>query len=176
MQSVPARIFSVDGGHWVEIVKGDLALAEDCLAPHGVITLDDFHRPECADVSTGYFEWYSARQRAIVPFAIGFNKLYLCEANWVERYGCVIANDTFLKAFFSRITSLNGITVLVYQEHFLPEWSLRKRATGILKLYHPDLFVSLRDSRIRRAASLFPGAIGSSASAKRSKSPGSTRL
>ena len=85
-------------GTYPGAVKGDLALAEDCLAPHGVITLDDFHRPECADVSTGYFEWYSARQRAIVPFAIGFNKLYLCEANWVERYGCVIANDTFLKA------------------------------------------------------------------------------
>src|ERR1700761_238614 len=74
----PVRLFSVDGGHWLDIVRNDLAVAEDTLAEGGVIALDDFHRPEWPEVSAGYFKWFETRKKNVVPFAIGFNKLYLC--------------------------------------------------------------------------------------------------
>src|SRR4051812_2969356 len=45
------RFFSVDGGHWLEIVHNDLRLAEASISEHGVIALDDFHRSEWPDVS-----------------------------------------------------------------------------------------------------------------------------
>ena len=67
----PVRFFSVDGGHWLEIVQTDLRLAESSLSDHGVIALDDFHRPEWPDVSAGYFAWYASRSRLIVPFPSG---------------------------------------------------------------------------------------------------------
>jgi hypothetical protein len=63
----PARFFSIDGGHWLEIVQNDLRLAEASLATHGVIALDDFHRAEWPNVSAGYFAWYPSRKKPLVP-------------------------------------------------------------------------------------------------------------
>ncbi|HEY0767506.1 MAG TPA: class I SAM-dependent methyltransferase, partial [Steroidobacteraceae bacterium] len=77
------RFFSIDGGHQIDVVRSDLLLAEQTVAGHGVIALDDFLRPEWPDVSAGYFAWFAHRSKSIVPFAIGFNKLYLCEQSHV---------------------------------------------------------------------------------------------
>jgi len=66
----PVRFFSVDGGHWLEAAKSDLALAEATLAPHGVIALDDFHRPEWPEVSAGLFAWLAERKRPVVPYLV----------------------------------------------------------------------------------------------------------
>jgi hypothetical protein len=62
-----ARLFSIDGGHWAEVVRNDLSIAENSLAEHGVIALDDFHRPEWPEVSAGYFAWHANRGKSIVP-------------------------------------------------------------------------------------------------------------
>lgn len=36
------RFFSVDGGHHFEAARSDLQLASCLLAPHGILSIDDF--------------------------------------------------------------------------------------------------------------------------------------
>jgi hypothetical protein len=136
---------------WTGIVRNDLRLAEATLGECGVIALDDFLRAEWPDVSTGYFEWLRERSRPIVPFAIGFNKLYLCEERYRALYRKVLDDSSFLKVFLSRHYDFGGTDIYVYQKFALPEeWNLRTRIEEYIKLYHPDLYVRLRAARSSR--------------------------
>lgn len=138
----PVRVFSVDGGHWREIVVNDLKLAASVLSDHGVIVLDDFMRPEWPDVSLGLFEWFESSDKSVVPFAIGYNKLYLCRRDDVDAYQRAVATD-FLSAFQSKTYNFLGVEVPVFQTYQLPEWGKRDRLLAYLRLYHPDLYVRL---------------------------------
>jgi hypothetical protein len=138
----PVRIFSVDGGHWREIVRSDLELAVSVLSKQGVIALDDFMRPEWPDVSFGLFDWFESSNKTIVPFAIGFNKLYLCHREHVGTYQSAIVTD-YLRAFQSKSYNFLGVEVPVFQTYQLPEWGRRDRLLAYLRLYHPDLFARL---------------------------------
>lgn len=140
----PVRFFSVDGGHWREIVENDLKIAERCLAAGGIIALDDFHRPEWPDVSAGYFAWYAQRSGALEPFAIGFNKLYLCDSRYRDEYQQVLARDPALKALLVRQAVLQGHALPVYAEYILPEYGPVRAAKAYLKLFAPRLFLLLR--------------------------------
>ena len=147
----PVRFFSIDGGHWAEIVRNDLRLAEATLGECGVIALDDFLRAEWPDVSTGYFEWLRERSTPIVPLAIGLNKLYLCNERYRPLYRKVLDDSSFLKVFHSKHYDFGGSEIRVYQKFPLPEeWNLRTRIEEYLRLYHPDLFVRLRPGSRRR--------------------------
>jgi hypothetical protein len=110
----PVRFFSVDGGHWQEIARNDMLIAEQCLAPHGVIALDDFHRPDWPGVSAGYFAWWhDGRTRPLVPFAIGRNKLFICHELWVSTYQRAVSDDPFLRRFIRKKAEFQGQEVLV---------------------------------------------------------------
>ncbi len=137
----PVRFFSVDGGHWLKIVQNDLRLAECALADHGVIALDDFHRPEWPDVSAGYFAWHMSRSKPIVPFAIGFNKLYLCLEQWVGFYNQLLTDDPFLSCFLKKHANFQGAIIPVYQEYILPEMKLPRRTVAYLRVFHPELYL-----------------------------------
>ena len=145
----PVRFFSVDGGHWREIVRSDLQLAASVLADGGVIAADDFMRPEWPDVSFGIFDWFEASDKTIRPFAIGFNKLYLCHENHVTAYQQVIERSNFLRAFRSKFYNFLGVQVPVLQSYQLPEWGRRERVEGYFKLYHPDLYVWFLEKFVR---------------------------
>jgi hypothetical protein len=71
------RLFSVDGGHTLQHVLNDMALAESVLSEAGVVILDDFFNPSWPEVTEGYLR-YAAESRALAPFAYGDNKLFLC--------------------------------------------------------------------------------------------------
>jgi hypothetical protein len=146
----PVRFFSVDGGHYQEIVENDLKLAEVCLSDSGVIALDDFHRPEWPDVSAGYFSWYAARTNPIVPFAIGFNKLYLCYEQFVDNYKCALVANSFLTNFRSKNVEFQNVQVPVYQHYVLPEEDLRSRLISYAKIFNPDLYVKAKNLRRKR--------------------------
>jgi hypothetical protein len=148
----PVRFFSVDGGHWEAIVRNDLALAEACLVPHGVIALDDFHRPEWPDVSAGYFAWYATRRKPLVPFAIGFNKLYLCEQSFTAVYQKGLADDPFLAAFRAKTVTFQGAELPVFNTAMVPEHGIKQRIRGNLKIFTPNLFDRLHriKARLRR--------------------------
>jgi len=138
------RFFSVDGGHWREIVVNDLKLAASTLSDHGVIVLDDFMRPEWPDVSLGLFDWFENSDKSIVPFAIGFNKLYLCRREEVAAYQQAVNTD-FLRAFQTKTYNFLGVEIPVFQEYQLPEWGKRDRILAYLRLYHPDMYARLKN-------------------------------
>lgn len=139
-QAGPARIFSVDGGHWAAIVKSDLHLAEACIAAHGVIALDDFHRPEWPEVSQGYFAWFADRAKPVVPFAIGLNKLYLCEEKQVGFYQQALAACRFLQLYRSKEVEFQNVKMPVYHRMLFPDMDIRSRLTHYLMLFHPDYY------------------------------------
>jgi hypothetical protein len=138
------RFFNVDGGHWAEIVQSDLALAEGSLAPHGIIAVDDFHSLEWPDVSAGYFAWYASRRKPLVPFAIGFNKLYLCEEDYAKRYQDAVVTHRFLAQCYPRWAVFQGMKLPVFSSRVLPEFSVKRVVFGTMKTLAPDLYERLR--------------------------------
>lgn len=147
------RFFSIDGGHQIDVVRNDLLLAERTVAGHGVIALDDFLRPEWPDVSAGYFAWFAERSKSIVPFAIGFNKLYLCEQSHVASYREVLRGSEFLKFFLTKHYDFCGNEIPVFQQFLQPDCGWKKRIVEYMKVFHPDLYVSLSALRSRRRPS-----------------------
>jgi hypothetical protein len=149
----PVRFFSVDGGHWREIVSSDLRLAASTLSEQGVIALDDFMRPEWPDVSLGLFDWFENSDKSVVPFAIGFNKLYLCRRERVGMYQGAVDTD-YLRSFQSKSYNFLGVEVPVFQTYQLPEWGRQDRLLAYLRLYHSDVYAWIikRKARLQHRA------------------------
>lgn len=80
------RFFSVDGGHWHDIVINDLDLAAAVLNDGGIIALDDFLSKAWPDVSHGFFDWYNKSGQDFAPIAIGTSKLYLARKGKAGAY------------------------------------------------------------------------------------------
>jgi hypothetical protein len=74
----PIRLFSVDGGHTEETVLTDMQTAEQTLAPGGIVVGDDVFNAEWPGVSVGTLRYLDG-DGALVPFAIGFNKVYFTD-------------------------------------------------------------------------------------------------
>lgn len=138
------RFFSVDGGHWRKIVRNDLDLASAVLADGGVIALDDFMRPEWPDVSLGFFDWLEGSSKSVIPFAIGFNKVYLCHRDYICRFQQCLSDSAFLPYFRSKHYEFYGIQVPVFHTCLLPEKSALERCYQLMRLYYPNAFASLR--------------------------------
>jgi hypothetical protein len=79
------RLFSVDGCHTEENTTHDLATAEGCLVPGGVLILDDCFNPEWPSVSCAVYRHFGER-RGIVPFAIGANKVLFAAPEFHKSY------------------------------------------------------------------------------------------
>jgi hypothetical protein len=72
----------------------DLALADECLSRQGIVAVDDFFNPWCADLSEGVFE-FLRHNRNLIPVALvdssgprmtGAPKLFLVRSDSVEMY------------------------------------------------------------------------------------------
>jgi hypothetical protein len=74
----PLRMLSVDGGHTADTVLSDLRLAEAVLLDGGVVIADDVFNQRWPGVADGT-QRYLAEGGALVPFAIGFNKVFLTQ-------------------------------------------------------------------------------------------------
>lgn len=79
------RLFSIDGGHDEPVVVSDLHLAETVLSPGGVIIADDVFHQEWPGVMTGLIRYLNEDPK-LVPFAIGFNKVFLTHPEFTEHY------------------------------------------------------------------------------------------
>lgn len=141
----PVRFFSIDGGHWQEIVENDLGLAERALAPHGVIALDDFHRSDWPDVSAGYFQWRQERSRPFVPIAIGFNKLFIGDPEFAPLYQAALGKDPFVSRLIVRWLGFEGSRTPVFRPPVLPEASLTGHLASFLMIARPQWFIALKD-------------------------------
>ncbi len=74
----PVLLFSVDGGHTEETVLTDLRTAEGAVAGGGIVIADDVFNPEWPSVSVGTVR-YLDTDPGLVPFAIGFNKVFFTD-------------------------------------------------------------------------------------------------
>ena len=79
------RMFSVDGGHFAELVEHDMATARDSLAPGGIIIGDDVFNFQWPGAAEGTLAFLS-RCDDVVPFAIGFNKVFFTHRDYANRY------------------------------------------------------------------------------------------
>ncbi|GAC1401988.1 MAG: class I SAM-dependent methyltransferase [Mycobacterium sp.] len=79
------RFFSVDGGHTDEIVYSDMKLAEATLADGGIVIADDVFNEYWPGVATGTLR-YLGDGAKLVPFLIGFNKVFFTHAEYSEFY------------------------------------------------------------------------------------------
>lgn len=85
LAGAPIRMFSVDGGHTDEIVYSDMKLAEATLADGGIVIADDVFNEYWPGVATGTLR-YLSDGAALIPFLIGFNKVFFTHAEYGEFY------------------------------------------------------------------------------------------
>jgi len=91
------RFFSIDGSHECDDVVWDLRLAEEILAPEGLISVDDFLNPMTLGVNEGVHRFFN-QPRNLAPVAYTANKLFLARPFFAGRYSkvfenCVVADD-----------------------------------------------------------------------------------
>lgn len=86
--SMPVRIFHIDGGHTVVHVMNDLFLAERVCHPAGVVVVDDFLHPKWPGVTEGINRYFLqvVHNFILFPFAYGNNKIYLSRYEWRDKY------------------------------------------------------------------------------------------
>jgi hypothetical protein len=90
------RMMSIDGGHTEECVLNDLGMADEALADHGIIIMDDVFNSTWPSVVSAYAR-YLLGNPATIPFASSPNKVYACRPDYVERY------RGFLRRAFGRL-------------------------------------------------------------------------
>lgn len=71
------RWFSVDGGHTVDHTVNDLRLAERLTGAGGIVLVDDYYNQDWPGVHEGLARRHLLDSPRIVPFMVGFAKLYL---------------------------------------------------------------------------------------------------
>ncbi len=71
------RFFHIDGGHSVDETYSDLVVAADSIVEGGVIAIDDFCNIFYPEVIEGVYKFLNNR-KSLAPFALAFNKLFLC--------------------------------------------------------------------------------------------------
>jgi hypothetical protein len=106
----PIRFFSIDGGHWREVVKNDLEIAEKCRGDGCVIALDDFYSTSYPDVTLGFMDWFREGGE-FVPLAIGYGKLFLCESAHRGQYIQAISSNKYLQRHFRKMHNFLGVEI-----------------------------------------------------------------
>lgn len=79
------RLFSVDGGHTEAIVSSDMRVAEATLSEGGIVIADDIFNEQWPEVLIGTFAYLAGGGR-LVPFIIGFNKVFFALPEDVDHY------------------------------------------------------------------------------------------
>lgn len=79
------RMFSVDGGHSLDTTLHDLMVATCVLRDGGIVILDDVSHPDWIGVTEALVHFSHAQSR-LVPFLMGFNKVWFTTASHVELY------------------------------------------------------------------------------------------
>lgn len=135
----------IDGGHSKEVVLNDLGIVSHYLGNNGIIVLDDFQRPDWPEVSQAIYLWLEENPQFKI-FCIGHNKVYLCfDSKHKENISLLESNER-LKFFKRKDYVINGLKVPIYFHFVLPEWTMKVRFYEYLRLFHPTLFILLKQT------------------------------
>jgi hypothetical protein len=139
----PVRYFSIDGGHWKSIVQNDLRLAEQTLAPGGVIALDDYCRAQWPEVTLGYSLWQESTTSDIAAFASGSNKLYLCRREFAPAYRAALKTN-FLRHYLRKSYESDATVMDCYrvEPSLQDEDTLRNAFRTMCQIFRPDFFMT----------------------------------
>lgn len=80
------QFVSVDGDHTMAGCLHDLRLAEQVLAPGGVVAVDDICNMTCPGVIEATVRYGSTGAAALAPFLIAGNKLFMTQRSWCAQY------------------------------------------------------------------------------------------
>ncbi len=78
----PFRMFSVDGCHTAEHTLNDLLTAQECLAPGGVVMLDDMFQAHWPGVTEAVGLFYSRYVPRVKPFLYCAHKMFFVGHGW----------------------------------------------------------------------------------------------
>jgi hypothetical protein len=140
------RLFSVDGGHTAEIVQSDMALAEACLVDGGVVIADDVFNQRWPGVAVGTLQ-YIEDGATLVPFAIGFNKVFFTQPAHVPAYRAAL-ESRFARS--ARLTTTEStfagqpVTLLLRQTAV----DVLRRSETARKAYHGSYRGMVRAMRV----------------------------
>jgi hypothetical protein len=88
------KMFSIDAGHTIQHACNDLHLAQEVLAPGGIIALDDYMGPHWPGVTEGFYHFMYSGNRRLKPFMFFQNKLFLTtiseHASWLQQFRTAI--------------------------------------------------------------------------------------
>ena len=88
-------IISIDGGHTVQHTINDMAIAHDLVHPSGLVVLDDILNPGWPGVIEGAIKFMTSNQcTRLLPFAIGFNKLFLTHFSNQDRALQIVQSES----------------------------------------------------------------------------------
>lgn len=73
-----ARMFSVDGGHYPEIVVNDLAIAFGSIREGGAVILDDYFNPGWPGVSEGFHQFLQTTYQGSEVFLLQLVEIKFC--------------------------------------------------------------------------------------------------
>lgn len=137
----PVRFFSVDGGHLLEHVESDAAVARDALAQHGVLAFDDVYNHLWPEVALGVFSFLE-RNPDLAPIAITSKKMYISRRSHHAEYLEVFRKTPLLNGFPRSEGQFCGDDVILIEHpirkrilfELLSKISLARLAAGIYKI------------------------------------------
>ncbi|WP_428487100.1 class I SAM-dependent methyltransferase [Rhodopila sp.] len=107
----PFRLFSVDGCHTAEHTLNDLLTAQDCLAPGGVIMLDDMFQAHWPGVTEAVGLFYSRYVPRVKPFLYCAHKMFFIGHGWHADF-LRLWSEQFGQRPDAKLTQMYGNTFL----------------------------------------------------------------
>lgn len=142
----PIRFFSVDGGHWHDIVVNDLRIALSAATEDFVIAVDDILHKEWPEVTTGFLEWYRSVAETVAPFAISNGKIYVCSKGMAKHYETLLLRNRHLEFHFVKNVDFEGLKIPLISQN--PRMGV-SRLAHYVRTYHPAVFGLLREAKHR---------------------------
>jgi hypothetical protein len=104
------RYVSIDGGHTVFHTLNDLKIAEKIVINEGVVVLDDICSNGWLGVVEGTVKYLSTHP-TLVPFAVGYNKLWMCKLSYHKKYLELLNDCNFHRKWPQKFVGHDIVTI-----------------------------------------------------------------
>jgi hypothetical protein len=81
------RFLHVDSSHTFETTFAEMQLAEELLAPHGIVCMDDFANLNYSQILPAIYKYLFTAKSDLTVFLVTNEKCYLCRKGFFDLYG-----------------------------------------------------------------------------------------